>query len=282
MPLLGYAVVDTKLIVEPVEAERVQQIFELYLKSGSLLATVEDLNRRGWTTKVWTTKKGVRRGGLMFQKNRLHHLLTNVTYIGKIRYKDEVHEGEHPGIVDSEVFQRVQEQLIGNGPRGGAARNKHAALLRGILRCAACDCGMTHTYTAKRNRRYRYYVCTKAQQQGWKQCPAPSISAPRIERFIVDQIRCIGRDRELVAATAAETRRQTDEAIQRLKRERAALERQPRDDAAAIGRSAEEDDDRLAELHERLVTTQQRLAEIADEIARLTATTPSADEVARP
>src|SRR5688500_17794016 len=64
MPLLGYDVVDTKLVVLPSEAERVRQIFELYLDRQSLLATVEELNRRGWTTKTWTTKKGIHRGGL--------------------------------------------------------------------------------------------------------------------------------------------------------------------------------------------------------------------------
>ena len=105
--------------------------------------------------------------------------------------------------------------LRGNGNAGSAgARNKHGALLRGLLRCAACDCGMTHTYTAKGTRRYRYYVCNRAQKHGWKTCPSPSVPAGEIERFVVDQIRCIGRDPALVAATVAETRRQTDEAIQ--------------------------------------------------------------------
>ncbi len=283
MPLLGYTVVDTKLVVDEAEAEQVRQIFQLYLDRGSLLATVEELNRRGWTTKVWTTKKGIRRGGDPFQKNRLHHLLTNVTYLGKLRYKDEVHEGEHEAIVDAETFQRVQEMLQGNDLGGSSrARNKHGALLRGILRCAACDCGMTHTYTAKGNRRYRYYVCIKAQQCGWKQCPSPSVSAPEIERFVVDQIRCIGRDPALVAATVAETRRQTDEAIQRLKRERAALERQRRDDAAEVGRLAGQggDSGRFGELEARMAAAQGRLAEIPEELARLTAAAPAEAEVA--
>jgi phage host-nuclease inhibitor protein Gam len=77
-------------------------------------------------------------------------------------------------------------------------------------------------------------------------------------------MRCIGRDPELVAATVAETRRQTDEAIQRLKRERAALERQRRDDKAdgADGEAA------------------IRIAEIKKEIGKLAENVPSHGDVA--
>ena len=139
MPLLGYTVKDTKLLVDEVEAERVRQIFALYLEYQSLLPTVTELNRRGWTTKHWTTKKGDRRGGRLFTKNGLYGLLTNVSYVGQVKYKDEVHRGEHAAIVPDELFQRVQALLLRNGHSGGrAARNKHGALLRGLLRCGPC------------------------------------------------------------------------------------------------------------------------------------------------
>lgn len=280
MPILGYDVVDKKLVINDSEAEQVQQIFELYLERGSLIATCEELNHRGWTTKTWTTRKGDRRGGLPFQKNRLHHSLTNVVYIGKIRYKDEVHEGEHPGIVDSDLFRRVQEMLSGNGPGGSSVRNQHPALLRGILRCAACNCGMTHTYTSKGTRRYRYYVCNKAQQRGWKECPKPSVSAAEIERFVVDEIRSIGRDPALIAATVAETRRQADEAIQRLKRERAALERLRRDDVAEVGRLGGAEEGVRITMEERHAQAVGRLAEINVELQPLIASAPTEDQVA--
>ncbi len=104
MPLLGYTVEKTKLVVDETEAAQVRQIFELYLDHQSLLPTVTELNRRGWTTKRWTTRKGAHRGGRLFTKNSLHALLTNVTYIGQIRYKDEVHHGEHTGIVPPDLF----------------------------------------------------------------------------------------------------------------------------------------------------------------------------------
>jgi len=63
MPLLGYDVMDAKLVVNEPEAERVRQIFGLYLELASLILTVKELNHRGWITKRWTTKKGKVRGG---------------------------------------------------------------------------------------------------------------------------------------------------------------------------------------------------------------------------
>ena len=265
-PILGYDVVDKKLVVNENEAEQVREIFALYLERSSLLDTVRELDRRGWVTKLYVTKKGIQRGGLPITKTRLHHLLTNVTYVGKIAYKTEVHEGEHVGIVDPDVFERVQETLATNGAAGSAEkRNKHGALLRGLLRCASCNCGMTHTFTVKGQRRYRYYVCNHAQQHGRATCPAPSVSAGEIERFVVEEIKAIGRDPALVAATLAESRRLAAEAIQDLKRERAALERQRRVDGAELGRLAatgKYSEPRLIEIQERVEATDRRLASI--------------------
>ena len=62
MPLLGYDVVDTKLVVNEAEATQVRAIFALYLKHQALLPVVQELERRGWRTKAWTTRKGRARG----------------------------------------------------------------------------------------------------------------------------------------------------------------------------------------------------------------------------
>ena len=40
MPVLGYNVVETKLVVDPQEAERVREIFALYLERQSLMAVI--------------------------------------------------------------------------------------------------------------------------------------------------------------------------------------------------------------------------------------------------
>ena len=47
------------------------QIFELYLEHEALLPVVQELERRGWRNKRWTTRKGTERGGRPFDKNSL-------------------------------------------------------------------------------------------------------------------------------------------------------------------------------------------------------------------
>jgi site-specific DNA recombinase len=65
-----------------------------------LLPVVQDLERRGWVNKRWTTRKGRERGGQPFERTSLYRLLTNVAYIGKVRYKDEVHDVQRSGFFE--------------------------------------------------------------------------------------------------------------------------------------------------------------------------------------
>ena len=275
MPLLGYTVEKSKLVVDPVEAERVRHIFQLYLDLQSLLPAVTEMNRRGWTTKRWTTKKGTQRGGRPFTKNALYSLLTNVTYIGQLRYKDEIHDGEHEAIVPSDLFQRVQTLLRRNGHTGGrAVRNRYGALLKGLLHCEPCGRGMAHSFTAKGNRRYRYYVCGMAQQRGWANCPSPSVPAGEIERFVVDQIRCIGSDPALISAVVKNIDEHTGTQTRQLKNERLGLQRQLRQQSEDLLRVANlgertERAAQLADLQERVQRTERRLAEIDSELMSL-------------
>jgi site-specific DNA recombinase len=208
MPLLGCDVDPrgSKLIVNEDEAARVRTIFELYLEHQALLPVIQELDRRGWVNKRWTTRNGHERGGKQFTKTSLYKLLTNVTYLGKITYKEEVHDGEHSAIVSADVWQRVQALLRRNGRTGGApVRDKFGALLKGILRCVPCNCAMSPTHSTRNgNKRYRYYVCTNAQKRGWHNCPSKSVPAPEIERFVVEQIKRIGRDPAMLNETVAQ------------------------------------------------------------------------------
>src|SRR5262249_51074369 len=98
LPVLGYDVdVRTKkLVVNEAEAARVRAILDLYREHRSLLTVVEELARRGWCNKQSLTRQGRVRGGQPFTKCSLYQLLTNVTYLGQVRYHREVHAGEQP------------------------------------------------------------------------------------------------------------------------------------------------------------------------------------------
>jgi hypothetical protein len=197
MPLLGYDVEQpgSRLVINKTEAAQVRQIFELYVEHRTLLSVVKILTDRGWCNKRWTTRKDTQRGGLPFTKTSLHKLLTNPTYLGKVKYKQELHDGEHQAIIKPDVWQQVQTLLSQNGRNGGTAvRNQFGALLKGLLRCSCCDTAMVPSITMKGDRRYRYYVCSSAQKLGWHTCPSKSVPAGEMEKSVVSQIRSLGAD----------------------------------------------------------------------------------------
>src|SRR5450759_3605528 len=210
-PMLGYDVDPRgqRLSVNTEEAERVRAMFALYLEHESLPTVARELEARGWSNKRWRTRSGKDSGGETFTRIGLRRLLTNVLYAGKVRYKDEVHDGEQPALVDPAVFRQAQ-QLLRRGDRGGGppARNRPGALLQGLLRCVPCGCAMTPAHSAKGVRRYRYYTCTRAQKRGWDACPSKSVPADEIERLVLERIRGVGRSsallRELLAQASLE------------------------------------------------------------------------------
>jgi site-specific DNA recombinase len=197
-PLLGYDVDPhtKKLLVNAEEAVRVRAIFQLYLEHQTLMPVLAELERRGWCNKCWQTRKGQARGGRPFTKPRLYELLRNVVYVGQVRYKQEVHPGEHVAIVDPGLWQQVQDLLSVHGSAGVCGgRRSSGALLGSLLRCQPCGCAMTPAQAAKNGgKRYRYYVCTAAQRRGWRTCPSKALPAAAVEGFVIEQLRAFAAD----------------------------------------------------------------------------------------
>jgi site-specific DNA recombinase len=205
MPVLGYDVDPRggRLIVNEKEARRVREIFRLYESRRSVPAVVEELQRRRWTTKSWTTKHGAHHAGAVFQKATLRRLLTNAIYVGKIEHKGTIYPGEQAAIIEPELWEEINTELhAARRGRSGTLRTKQNALLKGLLFCRSCDQPMVPTYTSKGDQRYRYYVCRAAQEKGRGACPTKSVAARLIEESVVAQVRA--------ALAAEDTRKQLD------------------------------------------------------------------------
>ena len=285
VPILGYRLARngdggaSHLEVDPGESEMVREIFQLYLKKQSLSDVTMELERRGWTTKGHATKTGRQMGGRPFSKSSLHHLLKNPLYIGKHRLKGEVYPAEHAAIIDEVTWRRVQALLRQNGnQRGGPNRNRYGYLLRGLVRCAACNAAMTTSTSRKGQRVHRYYVCSRAQKRGYGTCPCPSVSAQKLESVIVEQIRRVGQDRALQRevlrqvqvmgqaqrpALVGEQRRLTHKLGKVRDQIRSLL------DALATGERGASVTSRIAELEDAASNLERRLSEIAQELAAI-------------
>jgi len=270
-------------VINAKEAASVREMFRMYLQEASLLPVVKELAHRGWVNKRRVTKKGKMLGGRPFDKATLHKLLTNPTYTGKRRYKDELHPGEHEAIIDQVLFDKVQQQLKLNGHTGGAeVRNKYGALLRGLLRCKSCGTAMTHTFCGKNKRNfYRYYRCTNAIKNGHDICPAGTLPAGEIERVVVDEVRSLANDEALLAQVLSDAHSAIDAELAIMRRERDDLIREQKrhhkelQHLAASGKTTSDVTDRVADLHERLSAADQRLPDLESRIVELEGQTVS-------
>lgn len=207
MAPLGYRIAEAetrgtkikkKLEVDPVEAETVQLIFNLYLhgdgQSGPLgvKEVVKWLNSRGHRT----------RRGKTFGVGPIHKLLTNTTYVGRWRYNtksaktqqkkshEEIVEVSVPGIVDDYIFSRVQHQLRARNPKVVAPRaTTGPILLTGLAVCASCNGGMMlRTGTSRSGRVYRYYTCSNCATKGKSVCKGRSIPMEKLDRLVTQHL----------------------------------------------------------------------------------------------
>lgn len=201
-----------------------------------------------------------------------------MAYVGQVRYEDEADPGEHRAIVDREVFDRVQNLLKRHGC-SKAPRIKHAALLKNLIHCGTCGCGMTHSHAKRGTKLYRYYVCQRAQKRGRGECPSPSVPATEIERFVVDQIRCLGRDPELVSQVLLQAEELRERRTAGVQDEQKALWTELRNDFASLRRATESGDASLANLQNRIGRAQARLAELDQELAGLELRLPAGREI---
>jgi site-specific DNA recombinase len=173
-----------KLVVNETEAEQVRAIYRRFAETGSLQATLEWVSEQGWTTKGWKTAAGRQRRGSAFQHVSLLRLLQSELYLGMVRYQGQLYPGEQFALVERRLWKRVQEQLHRLPPRGPAKqRNKHGALLQGLLRCGRCGKPMQGSFTDQQGRRYRYYVCS-----GGSAC-RNRVAAEAIEEAVVGQLK---------------------------------------------------------------------------------------------
>jgi site-specific DNA recombinase len=182
---LGYEVDNRRLVINDTEAELVRHIYQSYLTSGSVVELAEVLNRAGHRTKLQVRASGPNRGSCDFRRGTLYHLLANRIYLGMIVHKGEAHPGEHPPIIDQELWDRVQAKLAENA--SGTSRrlkSQQPSLLVGLVFDGEGR-AMTPSHATKPGKRYRYYVTRSDQLDD---APAWRVSAHDLERLVCEQL----------------------------------------------------------------------------------------------
>ena len=144
----GRSVVD----VDEANAKTIKRIYELYAYHGH---TLDSLVEKLADDAIPYSDRQLR-----FSRSKLHHILTDRSYIGEIPFHGEWYPGTHSPIVDRNTFERVQVLL------GGQKYQSHELLYAaGLIRCGHCDHPITGEIKRKKTKAgesiYRYYRCTR-------------------------------------------------------------------------------------------------------------------------
>lgn len=143
----GYDYKNGRLVVNDREASQLQLIFQLYADGHHPKEIAEMLNERGLSGKE---------GGIWWE-NSVRRIIKSKTCLGYIHYKGEWYKGEHPPIIDADLFKRVEtiseqrSKAFADNRRTGKA----TSLLGGLLFCAKCGA----KFHKKINPHGTYYVC---------------------------------------------------------------------------------------------------------------------------
>ena len=198
-PSMGYDIRDRSLVVNQAEAATVRQIYQRYLKTGSVPKLKKALDRDGVVSKIRVSRKGIRSGGQSFSRRALYELLSNPIYIGEIRHKRDRHPGQHDAILERKLWEKVQKGLQDRAARLSEPRTKVSpSPLTGKVFDETGD-PLYVQASAKDQRRYRYYVSralvrgSKMEgQRGWRS------PGPELERAVAISARSILYDKAAI------------------------------------------------------------------------------------
>jgi site-specific DNA recombinase len=208
----GYHNQDKRLVLHPIEAERVRFMFHQYAQNPSVARLRQELYLRGWYP----------RSGKYWGKMTVSYILANPIYCGKVKFNGERHEGEHDALIDEALYHKVQS-LQPERTRV-ITRIERVFLLKGLLKCSICESFMTPHYTQKRRKdgsvnRIAYYRCTKTMHQSTKVCTINSMNAAHIEKQVADYLMRLCQDSSFVDLTIQELNRDQEEKLKPLQQE---------------------------------------------------------------
>ncbi len=253
------------------ERDLVLLIYKTYLETDSYKRTAEALNQRGYRTKSYTSRRGGVRGGRLFKDTTISRTLSNPFYIGKVRHKQELHDGQHEPIVPSELWERVQRVIGGKRGDRNRQQNLHLFRLQGLVRCGECGSYMSPYYGYGRGRKpYFYYQCTKRQHQG--SCSMANVPATPLEAVIVQRLQQLSKQDRTIEHLVKEAMTGTAELTTNLEQRRANLHAQRAQVQAKVDALVESIADRktaVKSVGKRIVELEEQSEQLDDEILDL-------------
>ena len=137
----------TRLIdIDRAKAQKVEKLFEFYSTGRYTLKSLAN----------WSKEKGLRGNlGKEIAVSNVQKILNNPFYIGLMKYRGEIFEGQHEPLISKKLFDKCQEVMSKRGKVQEVRKYNFAFL--GLMKCASCGCSIT----AEIQKGHNYYRCTK-------------------------------------------------------------------------------------------------------------------------
>jgi DNA invertase Pin-like site-specific DNA recombinase len=157
---IGYMIAGEKghkiHIIDNIKAPLMKKMFELYSTGNHSLSTITETMR----------KEGLRNErNKPVSRSRIHDLLSDPFYYGKIVWMGETSDGKHEPLISKELFDAVQEKL--SAKFGGKIKyRKHFYTFKSKMNCD--ECGGTIAWEMQKGQLYGH--CNhhkKCSQQKW-------------------------------------------------------------------------------------------------------------------
>ncbi len=129
-------------------------------------------------------------GGHPWTARQVLAILGNHVYAGLVMHGSRLREGCHPGLIDREVYDNVQNVIAGRRTHAPRRRVSGAGILwilRGLLCCGGCGRLMS-THTVRSGPVIHGYYRCRSTAGGRKACKGVMISAYEIESAVLSEI----------------------------------------------------------------------------------------------
>ena len=211
-PPFGYTLHDGQLMSDPITAPIVRRIYRLY--------TEDRLGTIAIAQQLRTEHAPAPSAG--WGHPAVHRVLTNPTYLGRIRWRDQDFQSTHEPLIDQSVFEQAQAILTERGSDASRRRgNRSDFLLSGVIRCGHCGRAYIGMSAHGKGGTYHYYACTARQKYGPKACQGERVPREKLKTAVLHQLTGIYRDGPLIHDALGAAQEQAQ-------RERPALDEQRR------------------------------------------------------
>ena len=162
-PPFGYTLKDGQLAPDPITAPVVRRIYRLY--GEDRLGTIAIAHQlRAEHAPAPTAGWG---------HPAVHRVLTNPTYLGRIRWRNQDFASEHEPLIDPDTFQQAQAILAERGTDASRRRgNRSDFLLSGVIRCG--HCGRAYIGMSAHGKGGTYLVTTTPAPPARSTAPKPA------------------------------------------------------------------------------------------------------------